>query len=84
MTQDKRGEIGGDKNESNSSGAQTRCSCAFVFPMAQILLLSHMRGRVGDMDRVSEICSRHSITLIEVLPCAFVLLLGIDLLREDR
>jgi dTDP-4-amino-4,6-dideoxygalactose transaminase len=32
---------------------------------ARYLLLSHMRGHIVDMDRVSEICSRLGITLIE-------------------
>ena len=32
---------------------------------ASYLLLSHMRGHIVDMDRVVEICERHSITLIE-------------------
>jgi dTDP-4-amino-4,6-dideoxygalactose transaminase len=32
---------------------------------ARYLLLSHMRGHIVDMDRVSEICSRLDITLIE-------------------
>ncbi|CAM9370517.1 unnamed protein product, partial [Ectocarpus fasciculatus] len=32
---------------------------------AKVLLLSHMRGKVCDMDRVSEICERHGLTLVE-------------------
>ncbi|CAB1104753.1 unnamed protein product [Ectocarpus sp. CCAP 1310/34] len=32
---------------------------------AKVLLLSHMRGKVCDMDRVSEICERHRLTLVE-------------------
>mmetsp|Transcript_17293 Transcript_17293/g.41355 ORF Transcript_17293/g.41355 Transcript_17293/m.41355 type:complete len:486 (-) Transcript_17293:162-1619(-) len=32
---------------------------------AKVLLLSHMRGRVCDMDRVVEICEKHGLTLIE-------------------
>jgi len=34
-------------------------------PKAKVLLLSHMRGKVCDMDRVVEICERHNIKLIE-------------------
>ncbi len=29
------------------------------------LMLSHMRGRIADMDRVTDICTHHNITLIE-------------------
>jgi len=32
---------------------------------ARVLLLSHMRGHIADMDRVLEICQRHSLFLIE-------------------
>ncbi|MEO1599047.1 MAG: DegT/DnrJ/EryC1/StrS family aminotransferase [Pseudomonadota bacterium] len=32
---------------------------------ARFLMLSHMRGHIGDMDAVGEICERHGITLIE-------------------
>jgi dTDP-4-amino-4,6-dideoxygalactose transaminase len=32
---------------------------------AKYLLLSHMRGHIADMDRVTEICESHGITLIE-------------------
>ena len=32
---------------------------------AKFLLLSHMRGHIADMDRVSEICERYGICLIE-------------------
>ncbi|WP_438996885.1 DegT/DnrJ/EryC1/StrS family aminotransferase [Candidatus Puniceispirillum sp.] len=32
---------------------------------AKYLLLSHMRGHIADMDRVTEICASHGITLIE-------------------
>lgn len=32
---------------------------------AKVLLLSHMRGKVCDMDRVVEICKRHDLKLIE-------------------
>lgn len=34
-------------------------------PDAKYLLLSHMRGKVVDMDRCVEICNKHGITLIE-------------------
>jgi len=32
---------------------------------AKVLLLSHMRGKVCDMDRVLEICQTHGLTLVE-------------------
>ena len=32
---------------------------------AKFFMLSHMRGHIADMDRVVEICERHSIRLIE-------------------
>ena len=32
---------------------------------ARILMLSHMRGHITDMDAIVEICSRHNITLVE-------------------
>jgi len=32
---------------------------------AKVLLLSHMRGKVCDMDRVVEICERNGLTLLE-------------------
>merc|ERR1719231_174209 len=32
---------------------------------AKVLLLSHMRGKVCDMDRVVEICEKHGLTLVE-------------------
>ena len=32
---------------------------------AKVLLLSHMRGHIADMARVSEICTRHGIALVE-------------------
>mmetsp|Transcript_67366 Transcript_67366/g.133501 ORF Transcript_67366/g.133501 Transcript_67366/m.133501 type:complete len:476 (-) Transcript_67366:470-1897(-) len=32
---------------------------------AKVLLLSHMRGKVCDMDRVVEICERHGLVLLE-------------------
>ena len=32
---------------------------------AKVLLLSHMRGKVCDMDRVVEICETHGLTLVE-------------------
>ncbi len=36
-----------------------------ITPQTKHLLLSHMRGRVTNMDRVVEICNNHNITLIE-------------------
>ena len=38
---------------------------------ATMLMLSHMRGHIADMDAVIEICGRHGITLIE--DCAHTL-----------
>jgi len=32
---------------------------------ATVLLLSHMRGKVADMDRVADICQRHGLRLVE-------------------
>ncbi len=32
---------------------------------AKVLLLSHMRGHICDMDALMEICNRHSLTVIE-------------------
>jgi len=32
---------------------------------ASVLLLSHMRGKVCDMDRVVDICARHNLRLVE-------------------
>ena len=32
---------------------------------ASVLLLSHMRGHIADMDAVMEICNRHSIAVVE-------------------
>ena len=32
---------------------------------ARVLLLSHMRGHIADMERVVEICARHNVTLVE-------------------
>lgn len=32
---------------------------------ATVLLLSHMRGHVCDMDRLSEVCARHGLRLVE-------------------
>lgn len=34
-------------------------------PNAKVLLLSHMRGKVADMDRVMEICKKHNLELVE-------------------
>jgi perosamine synthetase len=36
-----------------------------ISPETKYLLLSHMRGRVSDMDRILDLCRRHEITLIE-------------------
>jgi dTDP-4-amino-4,6-dideoxygalactose transaminase len=36
-----------------------------AFPNAKVLLLSHMRGKVVDMDRVVEICEKNGVTLVE-------------------
>merc|ERR1719171_483296 len=36
-----------------------------AFPDAKVLLLSHMRGKVADMDRGVEICEKNGITLVE-------------------
>lgn len=38
---------------------------------ARVLLMSHMRGHIADMDRASEICAGHDILLIE--DCAHTL-----------
>jgi perosamine synthetase len=35
------------------------------YPDAKTLLLSHMRGHVSDMDKVTELCKSHGVTLIE-------------------
>ena len=32
---------------------------------AKVLLLSHMRGHIADMDRITSICDGHGITLVE-------------------
>ena len=32
---------------------------------AKVLLLSHMRGHIADMDRITSICDAHGITLVE-------------------
>lgn len=32
---------------------------------AKVLLLSHMRGHIADMDRVAALCARHGIALVE-------------------
>lgn len=34
-------------------------------PDAKFFLISHMRGKLADMDAVAEICSRHGIKVIE-------------------
>ncbi|OCX61151.1 aminotransferase [Thioclava sp. SK-1] len=34
-------------------------------PRARILMLSHMRGHLCDMDRLMEICAEHGLTVIE-------------------
>lgn len=38
---------------------------AAAHPGASVLLLSHMRGKVCDMDRVADICRRHGLRLVE-------------------
>ncbi len=43
---------------------------------ARVLLLSHMRGHVADMERVVAICRRHGLTLVE--DCAHTLGAGWD------
>ena len=43
---------------------------------AKVLLLSHMRGHIADMDRVTAICREHGITLIE--DCAHTMGAGWD------
>ena len=32
---------------------------------ATVLLLTHMRGHIADMDRINEICTKHGLTLVE-------------------
>lgn len=34
-------------------------------PDVRFLLISHMRGKIADMDRVEEICNEHNVTMIE-------------------
>ena len=34
-------------------------------PEAKVLMLSHMRGHISDMDAVQELCEQHDLTLIE-------------------
>lgn len=34
-------------------------------PEARFMLVSHMRGKLCDMDKVVEICEKHDITLVE-------------------
>lgn len=43
---------------------------------ARVLLLSHMRGHIADMGRVTEICARHGIALVE--DCAHTMGAGWD------
>jgi len=43
---------------------------------AKVLLLSHMRGHIADMDRVAAICERHRIALVE--DCAHTMGAGWD------
>ena len=38
---------------------------AAAHPGASVLLLSYMRGKVCDMDRVADICRRHGLRLVE-------------------
>lgn len=34
-------------------------------PDAKFFLISHMRGKLADMDAVADICSRHGMTVVE-------------------
>lgn len=43
---------------------------------ARVLLLSHMRGHIADMDRVAAICRRHGLALVE--DCAHTMGAGWD------
>lgn len=36
-----------------------------MYPNAKICLISHMRGKVADMDAVKAACDRHGVTLLE-------------------
>jgi len=36
-----------------------------MYPDAKHVLVSHMRGKVGDMDAIKEACDRHGATLLE-------------------
>lgn len=38
---------------------------ADAHPAAKVLLLSHMRGKVADMDAVMALCKKHGLTLVE-------------------
>jgi dTDP-4-amino-4,6-dideoxygalactose transaminase len=38
---------------------------AKITPMTKILLLSHMRGQIADLDSILEICEKYGLTLIE-------------------
>jgi dTDP-4-amino-4,6-dideoxygalactose transaminase len=36
-----------------------------MYPNAKMCLISHMRGKVADMDAVKDACDRHGVTLLE-------------------
>jgi perosamine synthetase len=36
-----------------------------ITPETGVLLLSHMRGHISDMDAITELCAEHDVTLIE-------------------
>lgn len=36
-----------------------------ITPQTKVLLLSHMRGHISDMDAVEQLCAEHDVTLIE-------------------
>jgi len=35
------------------------------YPNAKFLLISHMRGKIGEMDAIADACNRHDVTLLE-------------------
>ncbi|NNJ68281.1 MAG: aminotransferase class I/II-fold pyridoxal phosphate-dependent enzyme [Boseongicola sp.] len=49
---------------------------------ARVLLLSHMRGHIADMDRILEICDRYNVTLVE--DCAHTMGARFDGLRSGN
>jgi len=36
-----------------------------AYPNAKFALISHMRGKIGDMDSIAEACARHDVVLLE-------------------